>query len=328
MPLTRDFKETIRARVERDPKFRKELLREGVAAMLAGEVATAKIILRDYINATMGFTEPRRSHTNSFEKPDANARTGGQSDAPTIFSRLSASFSAAKACASRSRPRALHRGGALCDLALAHKVARRCPYLTAALNRSRSNPAIISLPATTIGRLIRFGSFAISAIACSAVSDLPASPIALNAGLRVIQKIARVAACEQLLQLRRIQRNLRVVALVKLDAQILTQETSCVAARRSGRFPDKSDLLHARLSSSRRRSCYSIFALDGRPARRTRCRDRAAARLTATTFADVPDAGSGAIGATPPELAVVVVVMLDEELVERPARPAEYPSAR
>ena len=30
MPLTRDFKETIRARAERDPKFRKELLREGV----------------------------------------------------------------------------------------------------------------------------------------------------------------------------------------------------------------------------------------------------------------------------------------------------------
>jgi DNA-binding phage protein len=55
MPLTRDFKETIRARVERDPKFRKELLREGVEAMLTGDVATAKAILRDYINATLGF---------------------------------------------------------------------------------------------------------------------------------------------------------------------------------------------------------------------------------------------------------------------------------
>ena len=55
MPLTRDFKETIRARSERDPKFRKELLREGVEAMLAGDVATAKAILRDYINATVGF---------------------------------------------------------------------------------------------------------------------------------------------------------------------------------------------------------------------------------------------------------------------------------
>jgi DNA-binding phage protein len=57
MPLTRDFKETIRARVERDPRFRRELLREGVEAMIAGDVATAKTILRDYINATIGFGE-------------------------------------------------------------------------------------------------------------------------------------------------------------------------------------------------------------------------------------------------------------------------------
>ena len=57
MALTRDFKETIRARVERDPKFRKELLREGIESMLSGDIATGKTILRDYINATVGFTE-------------------------------------------------------------------------------------------------------------------------------------------------------------------------------------------------------------------------------------------------------------------------------
>src|ERR1700688_2803746 len=57
MPLTRDFKETVRARVERDPRFRRALLREGVEAMLAGDVRTAKIILRDYINATVGFSD-------------------------------------------------------------------------------------------------------------------------------------------------------------------------------------------------------------------------------------------------------------------------------
>lgn len=57
MALTRDFKDTIRARVSRDPKFRKELLREGVESMLSGDIATAKTILRDYINATVGFTE-------------------------------------------------------------------------------------------------------------------------------------------------------------------------------------------------------------------------------------------------------------------------------
>ena len=57
MALSRDFKETIRARVERDPKFRKELLREGIECMLSGDIATAKTLLRDYINATVGFTE-------------------------------------------------------------------------------------------------------------------------------------------------------------------------------------------------------------------------------------------------------------------------------
>ncbi len=57
MALTRNFKETIRARVERDPKFRRELLREGIECMLSGDLATAKTILRDYINATVGFSE-------------------------------------------------------------------------------------------------------------------------------------------------------------------------------------------------------------------------------------------------------------------------------
>jgi len=57
MAFTSDFRETIRARVERDPKFRKQLLREGIEFMLRGDIATGKIILRDYINATVGFTE-------------------------------------------------------------------------------------------------------------------------------------------------------------------------------------------------------------------------------------------------------------------------------
>jgi len=57
MPLTRDFKETIRARAIRDKKFRKELLREGVECLLAGDIATGKTILRDHINATVGFAE-------------------------------------------------------------------------------------------------------------------------------------------------------------------------------------------------------------------------------------------------------------------------------
>jgi DNA-binding phage protein len=55
MPLTRDFKETVRARVERDPAFRATLLTEAVEQMLAGDMETGKAVLRDYINATVGF---------------------------------------------------------------------------------------------------------------------------------------------------------------------------------------------------------------------------------------------------------------------------------
>lgn len=53
----RDFRETIRARVDRDPAFREELLREGVELLLSGDMDAGKAMLRDYINATIGFRE-------------------------------------------------------------------------------------------------------------------------------------------------------------------------------------------------------------------------------------------------------------------------------
>ena len=54
MALTRDFKETVRARVQRDPAFRRELLREGLEALLNGHVETGKMVLGDYMHATVG----------------------------------------------------------------------------------------------------------------------------------------------------------------------------------------------------------------------------------------------------------------------------------
>jgi hypothetical protein len=55
MALTRNFIETIKARADLDPDFRKELLRESVETFLSGDAETGKAILRDYINATVGF---------------------------------------------------------------------------------------------------------------------------------------------------------------------------------------------------------------------------------------------------------------------------------
>src|SRR6266576_506226 len=55
MALTRDFKKTIAARVRRDPKFAKALLDEAASLFLNGEPDTARLILRDLVNATVGF---------------------------------------------------------------------------------------------------------------------------------------------------------------------------------------------------------------------------------------------------------------------------------
>ncbi|MEO7144689.1 MAG: transcriptional regulator [Bryobacteraceae bacterium] len=55
MPLTHDFKETIRARAQRDRAFRQALLREAVECVINGDLAAGKAVLRDYVNATVGF---------------------------------------------------------------------------------------------------------------------------------------------------------------------------------------------------------------------------------------------------------------------------------
>ena len=55
MTLTRDFKQTVTERVERDPAFAKALLDEAATLFLDGEPEAARLILRDLVNATVGF---------------------------------------------------------------------------------------------------------------------------------------------------------------------------------------------------------------------------------------------------------------------------------
>ena len=55
MALTRDFKETVLERVHRDPAFANALLDEASTLFLNGEPETARLILRDLVNATIGF---------------------------------------------------------------------------------------------------------------------------------------------------------------------------------------------------------------------------------------------------------------------------------
>ena len=78
MPLTRDFRDTVRARAERDPAFRKALFQEAVQALLQGNINEGRSALRAYINATTGFERlskvlgrPQKSLMRMFG-PDGN----------------------------------------------------------------------------------------------------------------------------------------------------------------------------------------------------------------------------------------------------------------
>ena len=55
MPLTKDFNETVKANLQKNPEFRRALLREAVGCMVSGDVDTGKSVLRQYINGTIGF---------------------------------------------------------------------------------------------------------------------------------------------------------------------------------------------------------------------------------------------------------------------------------
>lgn len=55
MTLTREFRETVKERMAHDPAFSKALLDEAATLFLNGEPHTARLILRDLVNASVGF---------------------------------------------------------------------------------------------------------------------------------------------------------------------------------------------------------------------------------------------------------------------------------
>lgn len=57
MALTRDFKKTVAARIERDPEFAKALLDEAATLFLGDEPETARLMLRELVNTTLGFEQ-------------------------------------------------------------------------------------------------------------------------------------------------------------------------------------------------------------------------------------------------------------------------------
>lgn len=57
MGISREFKETVRERAQGHPEFRHALLREALGCIVDGELETGRALLKDYIEASMGFRE-------------------------------------------------------------------------------------------------------------------------------------------------------------------------------------------------------------------------------------------------------------------------------
>jgi DNA-binding phage protein len=55
MALTRRFNDLVQQQVASDRAYGHVLLREGIDAMLVGDLDTGRAILRDYVKATVGF---------------------------------------------------------------------------------------------------------------------------------------------------------------------------------------------------------------------------------------------------------------------------------
>ena len=92
MALTRDFKETVAARVQSDPAFAQALLDEAITLLINGEPDTAKLILRDLVNATVGF----ESLAEEINKPAKSLHRMLSASGNPTMSNVSAIFAAIK----------------------------------------------------------------------------------------------------------------------------------------------------------------------------------------------------------------------------------------
>lgn len=92
MSLTREFKQTVVERVARDQAFAKALLDEAASLFLDGEPDAARLILRDLVNATVGFEEL----ASLTEKPSKSLHRMLSSNGNPSMDNLAAIFGALK----------------------------------------------------------------------------------------------------------------------------------------------------------------------------------------------------------------------------------------
>lgn len=88
MPLSKDFKETVRARAQKDRRFREALLLEALNCFLSDDVETGKALLRDYVHATVGFTELAKATRKSSKSLMRMLGPSGNPQATNLFAVL------------------------------------------------------------------------------------------------------------------------------------------------------------------------------------------------------------------------------------------------
>ncbi len=108
MALTRDFKQTVVERVQRDPSFARGLLHEAGTLLLNGEPGPARLVLRDLVNASLGFealaTVVGRP-SKSLHRMLSGRGNPGMDNLAAIFGTLCRELSVKLAVESGSRPR-------------------------------------------------------------------------------------------------------------------------------------------------------------------------------------------------------------------------------
>ena len=83
MAPTRDFRDTVAARVAADPGFARALFAEGARELPAGDADAGRALLRDYVKATVGFAAVA---DDTGSNPKSVMRMLGPDGNPTIDS--------------------------------------------------------------------------------------------------------------------------------------------------------------------------------------------------------------------------------------------------
>ena len=90
MPLTIEFKEVFKASIEQDPDFGHEVLRGAVQFLLVNDLAAGRAMLRNYVNATIGFKQLAKSTGGQEKSLMRMLSVNGNPQAKNLFAIIDA----------------------------------------------------------------------------------------------------------------------------------------------------------------------------------------------------------------------------------------------